>query len=513
MTNEKILEKRWSSIDKYLKKYVKDYNKLNTKTKDKLQDIFNSFDIEYSDINKPISKAKKNRLDRFINKLKEKGLLTGYFGYQARLILNKKNVTYAEMLEIMIQGTYIEENKELDEINNDLFYKVCETSYNQGLEEINGKTSNLFNSSKLALLLSIPILGMRISQYMESLALANANELYKQTLINKQLGKALNVDNRTYRDLFNKQRNRIVDINGDKLSGGIVNITNNLSNSAFLEAGKDNNVKQCRFIAELDKRTTDMCKSMDNMLFNMDDWNKFYRYSAVDGRDVLYTVKGLEPGINLPPITNHFHWCRSTITYLIDLNIENLRGYIYHTDDKYISNEQKMETRDIINKTLSILDENIIKACDGVHVKSYDSDNVSFFRPSENTIYLGRNTNEYTLIHELGHKYYHSKNLEKNKEYISLLKNKFGKLKKEDFRFSIENNCYFLKDYSNFVSEYQTRIYNKYSFKVFSNKVNIFQAREYFSEGLRCYYEEPDFLFSKDKNLYYFIERIIKNDK
>ena len=339
MTNEEILEKRWNSIDKYLKKYVNEYNKLNTKMKDKLQDVFNSFDIEYSDINKPISKAKKDRLYRFINELKDKGLLTGYFGYQARLLLNRKNVTYAEMLEIMIQGSYLEENKELDEINNDLFYKVCETSYNQGLEEINGKTSNLFNSSKFALLLSIPILGMTISQYMESLALTNANELYKQTLVNKQLGKDLNVDNRSYSVLFKKQRNRIVDINGDKLSGGIVNITNNLSNSAFLEAGKDNNIKQCRFIAELDKRTTDMCKSMDNMLFNIDDWNKFYRYSAVDGRDVLYTVKGLEVGINLPPITNHFHWCRSTITYLIDMPRSGINKKIQTFDEKLAINK------------------------------------------------------------------------------------------------------------------------------------------------------------------------------
>ena len=339
MTNEEILEKRWNSIDKYLKKYVNEYNKLNTKMKDKLQDVFNSFDIEYSDINKPISKAKKDRLYRFINKLKDKGLLTGYFGYQARLLLNRKNVTYAEMLEIMIQGSYLEENKELDEINNNLFYKVCETSYNQGLEEINGKTSNLFNSSKFALLLSIPILGMTISQYMESLALTNANELYKQTLVNKQLGKDLNVDNRAYSDLFKKQRNRIVDINGDKLSGGIVNITNNLSNSAFLKAGKDNNVKQCRFIAELDKRTTDMCKSMDNMLFNVDDWNKFYRYSEADGRDVLYTVKGLEVGINLPPITNHFHWCRSTITYLIDMPRSGINKKIQTFDEKLAINK------------------------------------------------------------------------------------------------------------------------------------------------------------------------------
>lgn len=405
MTNEEILEKRWNSIDKYLKKYVNEYNKLNTKMKDKLQDVFNSFDIEYSDINKPISKAKKDRLYRFINKLKDKGLLTGYFGYQARLLLNRKNVTYAEMLEIMIQGSYLEENKELDEINNDLFYKVCETSYNQGLEEINGKTSNLFNSSKFALLLSIPILGMTISQYMESLALTNANELYKQTLVNKQLGKDLNVDNRSYSVLFKKQRNRIVDINGDKLSGGIVNITNNLSNSAFLKAGKDNNIKQCRFIAELDKRTTDMCKSMDNMLFNVDDWNKFYRYSEADGRDVLYTVKGLEVGINLPPITNHFHWCRSTITYLINMPRSELNENLKNTNEKLAFNKwvsfdfYEINNKMRNNEKLTKEEKNQVKSLYTYLNKTENYDG-EIFRDLE--FFSGNELNEFLSNHKVG---------------------------------------------------------------------------------------------------------------
>lgn len=55
------------------------------------------------------------------------------------------------------------------------------------------------------------------------------------------------------------------------------------------------------------------------MLFYVNDWNKFYRYSDIDGKDVLYTVNGLEQGINLSPINNHFHWCRSTVTYQIDM--------------------------------------------------------------------------------------------------------------------------------------------------------------------------------------------------
>lgn len=68
--------------------------------------------------------------------MQDDGLLTDYFGYEARLILSKKNVTYAEMLSIMIKGAYIEENKSLLEYTDNLLYSICEISYNQGLEDI-----------------------------------------------------------------------------------------------------------------------------------------------------------------------------------------------------------------------------------------------------------------------------------------------------------------------------------------------------------------------------------------
>ena len=108
---EEILNKRWKDVDKLLLKYNKDYKKLNRKTQDRLQDVFNTIDIPYQDINKPISKQEKARLDRFILEMQKDGLLSDYFGYKARLILNKKKVTYSKMLEIMIEGCYIKDNK------------------------------------------------------------------------------------------------------------------------------------------------------------------------------------------------------------------------------------------------------------------------------------------------------------------------------------------------------------------------------------------------------------------
>ena len=97
MTNEQILNNRWKNIDKYLADYLEKYNDINQDMKYEIQDIFDSLNISYSDINKPISKSKKDRLDKFILKLQKDGLLGNYFGYRARLILNKKKVPYSEL--------------------------------------------------------------------------------------------------------------------------------------------------------------------------------------------------------------------------------------------------------------------------------------------------------------------------------------------------------------------------------------------------------------------------------
>ena len=320
MTNEQILNKRWQEIDKYLLKYLKSYRKVNRETKDRIQEIFDSIDFSYKDINKPIPKVKKNRLKKYIKELQKKGLLTNYFGYKARLVLSKKNITYAEWLEIMIQGAYMEENKELEESNNTLYYSVCENSYNQGLEEIpqeEYRSYKPFNFPIYYAILNIPILTITAGEYIRIIELENAQELYKKTLANIQLGKELNVDSNFYQELFKKQNNRVISINDDKLSGGIVNVVENLSNSAYLQAGIENEVQRCRFIAEMDKKTTKMCDTLNNQIFNLKGMNVYQRYSDIDKRIVTYHTMGLVRGENLPPIDNHFHWCRSTITYQI----------------------------------------------------------------------------------------------------------------------------------------------------------------------------------------------------
>ncbi|HIQ91009.1 MAG TPA: hypothetical protein IAB27_05245 [Candidatus Coprosoma intestinipullorum] len=361
MNNEQLLNERWKEIDEKLSEYLDKYKKLNRKTQDKLQDIFNSVDFAYQDINKTIPKSKKNRLDRYIQDLQDQGLLTDYFGYEARLILNKKNVTYAEMLSIMIEGIYIEENKTLLEYTDNLLYSVCEISYNQGLEDIKKAQPKIKELVPFKLpiwytLMNIPILDATYRTYLLSLAVSNADELYKKTLANIQLQKKLDVDNAFYKDLLRKQSNRII---SDNLkSGAIVNVAETMVNESYLEAGLQNNVKKCRFIAEIDDKTTKMCSSLDGQIFSLDKVNNYRRYSDMDKRIVNYSTKGLSLGDNLPPIDNHFHWCRSTITYNIDLtyqkmyNITNQDAFVERIKPKDFDKKLAEYEKSIVNEEI-----------------------------------------------------------------------------------------------------------------------------------------------------------------
>ncbi len=319
MDNEQILNKRWQEVDKYLLKYQKQYRQINSETRDKIQELFDSIEFSYRDINKFIPKAKKNRLDKKIKEWSKQGLLNEYFGYKAKLALSKKNITYAEWLEIMVQGIYMEEVKEMTPHNDKLFYSVCEDSYNQGIKEFPEKYKKRkpFNLHIYYAILNIPILTMAASEYIRVVALDNAENLYKKTLANIQLNKKLDVDNAFYKELFKKQNNSIININNDKLSGAVVNIVEGLTNLAYLQAGLENDVIKCRFVAVVDERTTKMCKSLNNQIFTLRGLNIYKRYSDFDKRIITYRTMGLAKGENLPPIDNHFHRCRSTITYQI----------------------------------------------------------------------------------------------------------------------------------------------------------------------------------------------------
>lgn len=172
----------------------------------------------------------------------------------------------------------------------------------------------------------------------------------------------------------------------------------------------------------------------------------------------------------------------------------------------------KKDTNSIINDTRSIVSNRLQTRTKGVKINRINKQ-YSYYEPSTNKIKLGNNADEYTLIHELGHKLASTFTKEEKKEYNRLIKNKFSNYKKSDFKKikGMSGEYWILKNTSKFVSAYQTRIYDsKFSFVL--GKANTHLALEYISEGLKYYYKNPALLKRKDKKLYEFIDKVIKDE-
>lgn len=329
MDNKTILNNRWNYTDLKLKDYLRIYKKTNLKTQDNIQDIFNGIDFNYMDLNKPISNNQRKKLSRVVDEWKQLELLKGYFEYKVIEILNKRYITNQELLSILLWGAFVKERSQLDEYEEVLFTEIGQDLYKQGIDEIKPTKKKKWSLTweYIWSRLCLPnVKGSSWITYIEALALTNAQEVERQTIIQLQQNKKPNIEDDVFKNILKKQQNRYISINDDKISGALDSQVVEIANKSLLKAGEDVGQKKlrARFIAEIDDRTTKMCDGMNGMLFYVNDWNRFYRYSDDDKRDVLYTIKGLEVGANLPPINNHFHYCRSTITYLTEMKYNEL---------------------------------------------------------------------------------------------------------------------------------------------------------------------------------------------
>lgn len=340
--NQEIINKRWQFTRDELKKFQFWYKKQNKKTQDKIQDIFKYYNIPYNDLNKTIKTSDKERLKRKIDDWKKLGIFKGYFKYRIEL-LNKYNINYRDLIEILLYGTFMEEFQSVnDEINN-LFQEVSQDCYNQGrrdLEKNEKKIPHSFLDSFNKALVD----GIIFGDYLEALYLTNMQEIQKQYLISLQQNKELDIYSDFMQRQLEKQRNKLICINNDKYSGGLDKYVTALGNMAYIETSEGNNA-EIKFISDHCEHVTEMCSYMDGMVFNTEKRNVFKRPYGDTQKDLAVQeidVMGLVVGINMPPITKHFHWCHSTLTYQIDKSADELREMIFKGTwfDKLLDDEK-----------------------------------------------------------------------------------------------------------------------------------------------------------------------------
>lgn len=262
-------------------------------------------------MNKTVPKSVKRAFKRKVSSWQSQGIVKGYFKFK---LDNLNKYTYANILDLCIYSIYAMCEKEIFGYSKELFVTVANDCYDQAKDEHPNPPVTIPDILTWAYIYKwLKVLNIPFEEYLQSLTLTAHDEMFSKCI------QAINKDKiltwEELEKLLNRQSNRILNINDDKFSGTLDDMSRRTGNKAYIEPFPN---EKAIFIAEMDERTTRMCASLNGQIFNTKDTNVFRRYSDSQKNIVEYEVEGLVEGINLPPIDDNFHWCRSTIIYQVD---------------------------------------------------------------------------------------------------------------------------------------------------------------------------------------------------
>lgn len=400
-------------------------------------------------------------------------------------------------------------------------YEDANCYYEQGQKEVNKKKkpSILTMALFLALLDQPNYSGFNWKQYIEVTMQYNAQQIYKQAILNMQQQKDLEMDSSEFQTIINRQNNQKININNNKISGAVdlqmIGLNNLAKVEGIKEAAEDNS--KVRFIAVEDEKTTLMCDSLNNQDFYINKENVFDRYYGETQKELTIQrirCNGLVLGLNLPPIQHHFHYCRSTITYIPPVEKQGKTKYnnVDYIRKNNYTNSKNLDSN--IKKAINKLPTKIQKLINDTTFKI--SKNNSYYDRKNNAIHLLSDSNEYEILHEIGHAIETKLDLLHDKKYIEIQRNGLNikEIHTDNINGYGKENEFWL-DGNKFISEYQRRVYEQdidgnYKLNYLDFTFNPKTLGEYFSEGFRCYFEENKLLKRKDIYLYNYIKEVLK---
>lgn len=527
----------WEQHDSYMKQLKQLYNKTSKQTQNRLQELFDTFNFTSENIYNIADNKTKKRINVYIESWKEQGLLknNNYFSVLANNIYKRTRVKNSEILELLIYSTYIEEQNKLEEQEKQIMYEDTNYYYEEGQQEVNKekKPSIIPMALFLALLDQPNYSGFNWKQYVEATMQYNAQQIYKQAILNMQQQKGLEINSSELQTIINRQNNQKLNINNDKISGAVDLQMIGLNNLAKVEGIKSNtdDDAQVEFWAVTDEHSTEMCQSMNMMRFYINKENKFDRYWGNSKKDVKLmpvSVKGLVPGINLPPIMYYWHWCRSTIRYVLPVEKQEKTEYNDIDYPSYIRLNVKKNYKpeseiDKIVRAITKLPSNIRNLVEDVNFEVFSEGKVyrnnekirySFYDRKENKIYIidGDDLTEGEIIHEIGHAIETKLNILNDTEYIRVRNLGLENYNKASIEYNKELDMNGIKN-TKFISDLQGKIYNRDlqgNLRTYSNgNLNTNCLGDYFSEGFREYIENKENLLNKDKRLFEYIRGVI----
>ena len=328
MDNNKILQERWKEVDKKLTAFYNKNKQLNKEMLNNIQQIFEGIDTTYEELFNYAEKKYQRILRTKVNELKKEVNLDGYVAYILNEYTTKSKLRYSEYLTGLFIIEYYKRDLERNKAEQVLFEEVAEITYIEAQKEVIGdrprkKLKNIIPEVFLLQLIGASKYNNAFwGDYKQGSISYNAEQLFKLVAVNMQSERPLDVNADDFKKLFEKQdRNYLAKKKNiepsneyqDEYYGPLDDIMVYIANQMALRGMEDQGCKKVQFIATMDEKTTEMCSSLNGQIFSIKGWNKYYRYSDIDKKDILYTTKGLKVGENLPPISNSIHRCRSTI--------------------------------------------------------------------------------------------------------------------------------------------------------------------------------------------------------
>jgi len=300
-------------------KYLKNYKKNQRILKDNIQDIFDRIKFTQEELNAYANQRDVDRFKRKIVDILDKLPKGSYIEYMSKRYLGLSRITNREIIEHLIMLEYFDLSTKTSDLTT--FNNIVDISYQKALKECEsvkkGSTKPL--SFYQIMIATIPNhLGWIWKDYVENEINYFTNQITNEFIVQFNQGNELNVDGDVFKNIFDKQQRSRLNIKDGKTSGVIETHTDFIANQTYLEVGKDYGMEKVMFIGVDDNKQTRMCESLNRKVFYLNKWNDYDRYSAIDNKIVRYRTFGLKLGENQPPLTNHFHYCRSSLTYQVD---------------------------------------------------------------------------------------------------------------------------------------------------------------------------------------------------
>lgn len=288
-------------------------------TKSRIQEKISLLDIDELDTLNNIANDKTKQIcNNYIDRWRKDGLLYGYFGAKCNNIYNRKRVTNNAILELYIYYCYEMFERDVDKDEQETFRHLANYYYNDGIKQAGGKPKEIPNQLYYNLLKEPCVNGYTLEEYKGAKALQSTYQTHRLAVSQIQQGQLPKVRNMERE--FEHQLNERLKV-GARISGVIDMILIGINNRAIIEGAKSiippTKTLKAKFVAVIDDRTTPMCESLHGQEFNVYGENEFTRWSDSHKQMRKYKCYGLVRGLNEPPISDHFHWCRSGIEIIV----------------------------------------------------------------------------------------------------------------------------------------------------------------------------------------------------